>query len=272
MRFHAEVAGSDGLRFSDHCHYYDSGSESLRAMVDVASGNADRLDDAGPLAEGRHQPHVSTPDDVDTPFGPVPIPHLDVVKKKRGVMMANDAVLIGSPGTDLARSAADFHLDGVPLCVGAASTDPVSWLGTPGSGATNWLNEELGSPFGPLAGLGTDPAGDAFGSMRFHAEVAGSDGLSFSDHSHYYDSGSESLRAMVDVASGNADRLGDAGTLAEGRHQPHVSTPDHVDTPFGPVPIPHLDVDVPGSPAIIDREADRPGSSVTTDHSYSPTN
>ncbi|WP_284235015.1 alpha/beta hydrolase [Mycobacterium antarcticum] len=187
-------------------------------------------------------------------------------------MRANDAVLIGSPGTDLAKSAADFHLDGGQLYVGAASTDPVSWLGTPGSGATNWLNQQLGSPFGPLAGLGTDPAGDAYGSTRFHAEVRGADGLAFTDHSHYYDSGSESLRAMVDVASGNADRLDDAGPLAEGRHQPHVSTPDHVDTPFGPVPIPHVDIDVPGSPAIIDREADRPGSSVTTDHSYSPDN
>ncbi|MBJ7339298.1 alpha/beta hydrolase [Mycolicibacterium sp.] len=188
-----------------------------------------------------------------------------------GDMRANDAVLIGSPGTDLATSAADFHLDGGRVYVGAASTDPVSWFGTPGAVATNLLNQELGSPFGPLAGLGTDPAGDAYGSVRFHAEVAGSDELNVSDHSHYYDSGSESLRAMVDIASGNADRLDDAGPLAEGRHQPRISTPDHVDIPFvGTVPIPHLDTDIPGSPAIIDDEADRPGSSVTTDHSYRP--
>ena len=60
-------------------------------------------------------------------------------------MRANDAVLIGSPGTDLARSAADFHRGGGGLYVGAASTDPVSWLGTPGSAATNWLNQQLGS-------------------------------------------------------------------------------------------------------------------------------
>lgn len=186
-------------------------------------------------------------------------------------MRANDAVLIGSPGTDLAKSAADFHLDGGHVYVGAASTDPVSWFGTPGAAATNFLNQELGHPLGPLAGLGTDPAGDEFGSVRFHAEVAGASGLDFTDHSHYYDSGSESLRAMVDIASGNADRLDDAGPLAEGRHQPHISTPDHVDTPFGRVPIPHLDTDIPGSPAIIDEEADRPGSSVTTDHSYDPT-
>lgn len=188
-------------------------------------------------------------------------------------MRANDAVLIGSPGTDLAKSASDLHVDGGHVYVGAASTDPVSWFGTPGAGATNLVNAELGNLLGPVAGLGTDPAGDAFGSVRFHAEVAGSTGLDFADHSHYYDRGSESLRALTDIASGNADRLAGEGALADGRHQPHVSTPDHVDIPgIGQVPIPHIDTDIPGSPAIIDTEADRPGSSVTTDHSYSPTN
>jgi uncharacterized protein YukE len=187
-------------------------------------------------------------------------------------MRANDAVLIGSPGTDLANRAADFHVDGGHVYVGAASTDPVSWFGTPGAVATNLVNTELGNPLGPLAGLGTDPAGDAYGSVRFHAEVAGSNGLDFADHSHYYDRGSESLRAITDIASGNADRLGGEGALAEGRHQPHVSTPGHIDVPgIGQVPIPHIDTDIPGSPAIIDEEADRPGSSVTADHSYRPT-
>ena len=41
-------------------------------------------------------------------------------------MHANDAVLLGCPGTDLARSAADFNLDGGNVYVGSASTDPVS--------------------------------------------------------------------------------------------------------------------------------------------------
>ena len=40
-------------------------------------------------------------------------------------MRANDAVLLGSPGTDLAGNVADFHLDGGEVYVGAASTDPI---------------------------------------------------------------------------------------------------------------------------------------------------
>ena len=184
-------------------------------------------------------------------------------------MRANDAVLIGCPGTDLAKSAADFHLDGGQVYVGSASTDPVSWIGTPGAIPANVLNQQLGYPAGLQAGLGADPAGDAFGSVRFDAEVAGHGGVSTHDHSHYYDMGSESLRAMTDIASGNADRLEGDGLLAEGRRQPHITTPDHVELPFGiDVPLPHIDSDIPGSPAFIDPEADRSGSSVTTDHEY----
>lgn len=187
-------------------------------------------------------------------------------------MRADDAVLIGSPGTDLARSAADFHLDGGKVYVGAASTDPVSWIGTPGDLPADVLNRALGYPVGPDAGLGTDPAGDEFGSVRFHAEVAGEDGLDVHDHSHYYDLGSESMRAITEIASGNSDRLAEQGLLAEGRRQPHITTPDAVDLPFvGRVPIPHIDSDIPGTPAFIDPEAGRPGSSVTTDHDYKPT-
>ncbi|KUI25814.1 alpha/beta hydrolase [Mycobacterium sp. IS-1742] len=187
-------------------------------------------------------------------------------------MRADDAVLIGSPGTDLAKSAADFHLDGGKVYVGAASTDPVSWIGTPGDLPADVLNRTLGYPVGPDAGLGTDPAGDEFGSVRFRAEVAGEDGLDVHDHSHYYDRGSESMRAITDIASGNSHRLAEQDLLAEGRRQPHLTTPDHLDLPFGGrIPLPHIDTDIPGSPAFIDPEAGRPGSSVTTDHDYKPT-
>lgn len=188
-------------------------------------------------------------------------------------MKADDAVLIGSPGTDLAESAADFHLpDGGEVYVGAASTDPVSWIGMPGDLPADVLNSTLGYPLGPDAGLGADPAGDEFGSVRFHAEVAGEDGLDVHDHSHYYDLGSESMRAITEIASGNGDRLAEQDLLAEGRRQPHITTPDHIDLPFGGrVPLPQIDTDIPGSPAFIDPEAGRPGSSVTTDHDYKPT-
>ncbi len=47
-------------------------------------------------------------------------------------MQANDAVLLGCPGTDAARSAADFHLNGGQVYVGDASTDPVGMLGEAG--------------------------------------------------------------------------------------------------------------------------------------------
>ena len=104
-------------------------------------------------------------------------------------MHANDAILLGCPGTDLARSAADFHLDGGNLYVGSASSDPVSWIGAAPEWLPDWLNEGLGYPVGADAGLGIDPAGDAFGSVRFDAEVVGSDGLDTNDHSHYYDRG-----------------------------------------------------------------------------------
>ena len=85
-------------------------------------------------------------------------------------MKVNDVVLIGCPGTDLAHSAADFHVNGGQVYVGAASTDPVARLGMGGPGAAQWLNTELGNPLGPVAGLGTDPSAEGFGATRFRAE------------------------------------------------------------------------------------------------------
>ena len=184
-------------------------------------------------------------------------------------MHANDAVLIGCPGTDLAKSAADFHLDGGSVYVGSASTDPVSYIGTAPEYLHDYLNRKLGYPMGLNAGLGLDPAGDAFGSIRFDAEVAGRDGLDPGDHSHYYDSGSESLRAMTYIATGETGKLGEEGLLADGRRQPHVDLPTEIDLPFGgKIDLPPVGFDVPGSPAYIDPEADRPAESVTKDHAF----
>jgi hypothetical protein len=170
-------------------------------------------------------------------------------------MRANDAVLIGCPGTDLARSAADFHLDGGHVYVGAASTDPVSWIGE-GSGAPEqWLKDKLrgyGVPIPFDAGLGRDPAGDGYGSIRFHAEVAGSEEVDMHDHSHYYDMGSEALRSMTDIASGDSDHLATDGLLADGRRQPHIG-------PFR----------IPGIPGYIDPEHDRPRDTIHDNHAYS---
>lgn len=169
-------------------------------------------------------------------------------------MQANDAVLLGCPGTDLAHSATDFNLRGGHVYVGAASTDPVSWLGE-GSGAPEeWLKQKLnqhGIPVPLDAGLGRDPAGDGYGSIRFHAEVMGSQDIDRHDHSHYYDMGSESMRSLTDIASGHSGQLQQDGLIADGRRQPHIG-------PFR----------VPGIPAFIDPEQDRPRNTIQNDHQY----
>lgn len=113
-------------------------------------------------------------------------------------MHANDVVLVGCPGTDLAHSAADFHLPGGGhVYVGAASSDPITHLGgiqghLPGTGVT--------------IGLGNDPAVEGYGSTRFKAEVPG---LTFplKDHSTYFTPGDESLFSIADIASGHGDAL-----------------------------------------------------------------
>lgn len=125
-------------------------------------------------------------------------------------MRANDVVLVGSPGTDLARSAVDFHLpQGGHVYVGAASGDAVTW--SPGRVAGPGL---IGVSFG---GLGNDPAVDGYGSTRFKAEVPGAPMNPFYDHLHYFDDGSESLFSMSDVVSGHGDALQRDGMAARHR-------------------------------------------------------
>jgi hypothetical protein len=126
-------------------------------------------------------------------------------------MKTNDVVLVGSPGTDLARSAADFHLaSGGHVFVGATSTDPVTHIGALTST----------TPWGPGA-LGADPAVDGFGSTRFHAEVTAiTDNANA--HSHYFDTGSDSLRSMGLIASGNGDALQSNELTAAHRDGLHV--------------------------------------------------
>ncbi|OBG28409.1 alpha/beta hydrolase [Mycobacterium sp. E3198] len=125
-------------------------------------------------------------------------------------MHADDVVLVGSPGTDLAHSAADFHLaPGGHLYVGAASGDAVTWL--PGRVTGPGL---IGLSFG---GLGDDPAEDGYGSTRFKAEVPGNSANPFYDHTHYFDEGSESLFSMADVVSGHGDALQHDGMTARHR-------------------------------------------------------
>lgn len=191
------------------------------------------------------QPHVTV---LGHSYGATTVADAFAVSGAQG----NDVILLGSPGTDLARSAKDFHLDGGNVYVGSASSDPVSWLGEAG-GVPNELNEALGYPFGRYAGLGTDPAGDGFGSVRFKAEVPGGGALSFRNHSHYFDSGGEALRAMAHIVTGHSDALAGDDLVAQGRRQPHITTP----TKLGPIRLPHIDTRIPGIPAYIDPEAER---------------
>lgn len=112
-------------------------------------------------------------------------------------MRADDVVLVGCPGTDLARAAADFHLAGRGhVYVGAASTDPITYLGfqrhLPGTGVT--------------VGLGSDPAVEGYGSTRFKAEAPGLTSP-LDDHSSYFTPGNESLFSIGDIASGHGDAL-----------------------------------------------------------------
>ena len=133
-------------------------------------------------------------------------------------MQVDDIVLVGAPGTDLARAASDFGLPaGGHVYVGSASTDPITNLAglsgrVPGIGFTT-------EPIG----LGADPAADGFGSTRFKAEVSGWTLGSWGDHEHYFDSGSESLFSIADIASGHGAAL-----------QEHGMTAAHRDSILGP--------------------------------------
>lgn len=134
-------------------------------------------------------------------------------------MHANDVVLVGSPGTDMAHSANDFHLaPGGHLYVGAASADPVTWS----------PNVHGPGVFGPkLAGLGADPSMDGFGSTRFKAENPAYTANPIYDHSHYFDKGSESLFSISDVVSGHGDALANDGMTAP--HRGEYGLPGWVD-------------------------------------------
>jgi hypothetical protein len=174
-------------------------------------------------------------------------------------MHANDAVLLGCPGTDLATRASDFG-PGVHVYVGDASTDPVGVLGQ-AHGLENWIfGDDYGGRITTGPGLGIDPASNEFGATRFQAEAPGFTGMDPHSHSHYYHPGSESLHSMADIASGHADALGSDGMLADARHRPELKA----NLPWlGPVTI-----EEPVGPAFLDPEGDRPRESVQDNHVF----
>jgi WXG100 family type VII secretion target len=122
-------------------------------------------------------------------------------------MRVNDVVLVGCPGTDMVQDASDFHLpDGGQVFVGSASTDPITMLG--GMGQAHVPGTDV------TVALGADPSYDDFGSTRFKAEVPG---ITWNDHSHYYQPGTESLFSIGDIASGHGDALEHDGMTASHR-------------------------------------------------------
>ncbi|MEB3023294.1 DUF4226 domain-containing protein [[Mycobacterium] crassicus] len=135
-------------------------------------------------------------------------------------MRADDVVLVGSPGTDLARCAADFHLPTAGrVYVGAASTDPITGLGgepqlmVPGTAAT--------------VGLGADPAADGYGSTRFKAEGRGL-ASPMSAHGSYLKPGNEALFSIGDIASGHGDALARDHMTAPHRRRLPAFDPERV--------------------------------------------
>jgi len=169
-------------------------------------------------------------------------------------MHANEAVLLGCPGTDVATKASDFG-PGVHVYIGDASTDPVGELGQLRGVEKRLFGDDYGGLGPPGPGLGLDPAAEEFGATRFRAEVPGFTGIDPHSHSHYYDPGSEALHSMADIASGHGDALGADGMLADARHRPEVLVgPVTIEEPFGP--------------AFIDPEADRPRESIQDNHVF----
>jgi hypothetical protein len=146
-------------------------------------------------------------------------------------MHTDDVVLIGPPGTDLAKSAADFHLpDGAHVYVGAASSDPVTHLGSKHIPITPFPPTPFDTPSAGIpVGLGTDPTLDGFGSTRFKAEVPGLTNP-FGDHSEYFTGGSESLYAIGDITSGNGALLEEHGMTA--RHRGEYLFADSIDPEY----------------------------------------
>lgn len=101
--------------------------------------------------------------------------------------------------------------------------------------AAERAEQDTRGPLGPWAGLGADPAHEAFGAVRFRAEVAGSHSLTpwFTDHAHYYDVGSEALHNMTQIVTGHGDRLAAEGMLAADRAQARIAIPRQVHLPWG---------------------------------------
>ncbi|MFJ8312890.1 MULTISPECIES: alpha/beta hydrolase [unclassified Streptomyces] len=97
---------------------------------------------------------------------------------------ADSLILLGSPGS-YADHAADLKVGTNNVFVGASNMDAVTYLQR----------------------FGTDPAHRAFGATRFRADYTGPDRNMISEHSHYYDAGSESVHNIAQIVMGQPQNL-----------------------------------------------------------------
>ncbi|OBB98098.1 hypothetical protein A5782_01800 [Mycobacterium sp. 852002-40037_SCH5390672] len=77
--------------------------------------------------------------------------------------------------------------------------------------------------------------------------------------------GGEALHNMTEITTGHGNDLATEHMLAPLRDEAKISTPTEVHTPFGTIPLPHVEIQ---TPVTVDPEWDRPSSSVTKDHGF----
>lgn len=172
----------------------DSPFDPRIASTGLAHGGADRIKDDVNALWATHQgdaPHMTV---IGHSYGAT-----TVADACHDGMHTNDVIFLGSPGLDQAGNEHGLHLDHGHMYVGANSNDVVTYL----SGFS----------------LGNDPAALEGGGIRFHAESPDIHDP-ITDHSRYFDKGSESLYSMADIVSGHGDQLGQHGMLTQARDEP----------------------------------------------------
>jgi hypothetical protein len=102
-------------------------------------------------------------------------------------LKADDVILLGSPGTSAPHSNA-LSVGPTHVWTGSNSNDPVSYVGT-----IHWW--------------GADPASSTFGGTRFGAE--GGPGVlhPLTNHTSYFQAGSDSLYNMSQIGTGHSDQI-----------------------------------------------------------------
>ncbi len=144
---------------------------------------------AGRTADGGDRPHLTV---IGHSYGSTVVGAAATTQR----LIADDLVLLGSPGA-MAEHVDQLSVPRGRVFVGEAPYDLVADLGA----------------------FGADPGDVSFGATRIRAvpgpEVSWRDRLSGGDHSHYFDSGSESLRNITRVVVGRGAEVTLAGTEGE---------------------------------------------------------